>query len=69
MLRKSCFVLTQALVRYATANEATTAWEKAQGEAEDGKVKLDDKELSATVLEGIVDTNHHIKHLSCLARF
>jgi len=47
-----------ALVRYATANEATTAWEKAQGEAEDGKVKLDDKELSATVLEGEEEEAH-----------
>ena len=40
-------------MRYATENEANTAWEKAQGEAEDGKVKMGEKELTATVLEGM----------------
>ena len=47
------FNYVQAFVRYATENEANTAWEKAQGEAEDGKVKMGDKELTATVLEGM----------------
>ena len=48
------FNYVQAFVRYATENEANTAWEKAQGEAEDGKVKMGDKELTATVLEGMI---------------
>ena len=47
------FNYVQAFVRYATENEANTAWEKAQGEAEDGKVKMGEKELTATVLEGM----------------
>ena len=41
-------------MRYATENEANTAWEKAQEEAEDGKVKMGEKELTATVLEGMI---------------
>ena len=47
------FNYVQAFVRYATENEANTAWEKAQEEAEDGKVKMGEKELTATVLEGM----------------
>ena len=47
------FNYVQAFVRYATENEANTAWEKAQEEAEDGKVKMGEKQLTATVLEGM----------------
>lgn len=46
-------LLRQALVRYATENEANTAWEKAESEAEDKKVKFGEAELTAQILEGL----------------
>lgn len=39
-------------MRFATENEAKEAWDKAVAAGTDGKVLLNKKELSATVMEG-----------------
>lgn len=44
-------------MRYAAENEAKEAWEKAVAEAEEGKVKLDDSDLTASVLEGNIQSH------------
>jgi len=40
------------MVRFAAESSAKAAWQKAVDEAEDGKVKLGEAELQATVIEG-----------------